>query len=155
MSSLYAIKDIVTILCVLEGCDPQAVNGDAVGILQIRPICVDQANKLSGSEKYTLEDRFDVQKSKEICTLILSWQLDQHSRRVRAMPRPQKLAAAWYYGSVDKVPRKKCGYQSKFLRLHDSHKSNGFKDLELLVEKATKDSTYVLDTEGLTATEHE
>ncbi len=127
-------------LCIVEGCDPNAVVGDQVGILQIRPICIDQANKLVGSEKYTLDDRFDVEKSKEICTLILSWQLDIHGRTVKSMPRYYKLAACWKYGSVANVPRKTCKYQKKIISLHDSHKSNDFKDLELLVEEAQKDS---------------
>ena len=41
---------------------------DAVGYLQIRPIMVKEVNLLVGYEKYTLEDRWDKQKSIEMFT---------------------------------------------------------------------------------------
>lgn len=43
----------------------------AVGCLQIMPILIDEANRLSGYEKYTLNDRFNRVKSKEIFYLIM------------------------------------------------------------------------------------
>lgn len=55
------------IICSVESnFNPQAVNGDAVGIAQIRPICVDDVNKILGEDVYSNEDRLDVNKSREI-----------------------------------------------------------------------------------------
>ena len=63
------------ILVESEG-NPRAVCGRQVGCMQITPICVKECNlilKERGSEKrYTLNDRFDVQKSKEMFLLIQS-----------------------------------------------------------------------------------
>jgi len=44
--------------------------GDCVGILQITPIYVKDANRIIGKEIYTLEDRFNRQKSIEIFNII-------------------------------------------------------------------------------------
>ena len=44
--------------------------GDCVGILQITPVYVKDANRLLGKEVYTLEDRFDRQKSIELFNII-------------------------------------------------------------------------------------
>lgn len=43
----------------------------AAGCLQIMPILIDEANRLSGYEKYTLNDRFSREKSEEIFYLIM------------------------------------------------------------------------------------
>lgn len=56
--------------------NPNAVGGKSAGVLQITPIAVRECNnilKRRGSEKrYTLADRFDVSKSKEMFHLIQS-----------------------------------------------------------------------------------
>jgi hypothetical protein len=48
--------------------DSTAVNvvEDAVGLLQIRPIMVAEANRLAGYDKYSLQDRYNVSKSIEM-----------------------------------------------------------------------------------------
>ena len=55
----------------------QAVNGQYVGVLQISPILVKECNNIlraRGSQKrYTLADRFNSQKSKEMFVLIQSF----------------------------------------------------------------------------------
>lgn len=50
--------------------NPNARNGSCCGILQITPICVKQVNILVGRQAYTLKDRFDVKKSKEMFVII-------------------------------------------------------------------------------------
>lgn len=56
-----------------SGGDSNAKSKDCVGILQIRPILVRDCNeylKMKGSDKrYTLKDRYSVEKSKEMFTL--------------------------------------------------------------------------------------
>lgn len=63
------------ILVESEG-NPNAVSGNSVGAMQITPILVRECNnilKSRGSEKrYTMADRYDVEKSKEMFLLIQS-----------------------------------------------------------------------------------
>ena len=67
------------ILVESEG-NPRAVSGNSAGAMQITPILVQECNdilKARGSKKqYTLDDRFDVEKSKEMFLLIQS----QHNK---------------------------------------------------------------------------
>lgn len=55
--------------------DPRAVNRaeDAVGIVQVRPIMVADANRILGRSKYNLADRLDVQKSWEMFRLVVRY----------------------------------------------------------------------------------
>ena len=46
--------------------NPRAINGDAVGIAQIRPICLEDCNRIIGHEQWVKSDRFDPEKSKEM-----------------------------------------------------------------------------------------
>jgi hypothetical protein len=63
------------ILVESEG-NPNAVSGQSVGAMQITPVAVRECNYIlqkRGSEKrYTLTDRFDVKKSREMFVLIQS-----------------------------------------------------------------------------------
>ena len=64
------------ILVESEG-NPRAVSGNSVGAMQITPICVRECNLIlerRGSRlRYTLNDRYDVEKSKEMFLLIQSY----------------------------------------------------------------------------------
>ena len=74
------IKFLIPFLCLIESNnDPNAIgdNGKAVGILQIHECVVHDVNKyiLANSPQsgtYTLEDRLDPKKSKEICSIYLT-----------------------------------------------------------------------------------
>lgn len=65
---------INAIIQVESGGNPNARGGNSVGILQITPICVKQCNiilKAKGSSKrYTMNDRYSIEKSKEMFILI-------------------------------------------------------------------------------------
>ena len=67
---------INAIIQVESGGNPKARNpiGDCCGVLQITPIVVQQTNKILKNKKskkrYTLKDRYDVQKSKEMFVLM-------------------------------------------------------------------------------------
>ena len=56
--------------------NPRARSGSCVGVMQISPICVKECNdilKRRGSKKrYTMADRYDVQKSREMFVIIQS-----------------------------------------------------------------------------------
>ena len=61
------------ILVESEG-NPRAVSGNSVGAMQITPIFVKECNnvlkKLKSDKRYTLDDRYSVEKSKEMFLLI-------------------------------------------------------------------------------------
>ena len=54
--------------------NPRAVSGNSVGVMQITPILVKECNdilkKLKSNKRYTLDDRYSVEKSKEMFLLI-------------------------------------------------------------------------------------
>ena len=64
------------ILVESEG-NPRAVSGNSVGAMQITPICVKECNLIlerrGSSLRYSLNDRWDVEKSKEMFLLIQSY----------------------------------------------------------------------------------
>jgi len=57
--------------------NPRAVSGNSVGVMQITPILVKECNnilsKLKSKKRYTLDDRYSVEKSKEMFLLIQSY----------------------------------------------------------------------------------
>ena len=61
------------ILVESEG-NPKAVSGNSVGVMQITPILVKECNnileKQKSKKRYTMNDRFSVEKSKEMFLLI-------------------------------------------------------------------------------------
>ena len=63
---------LLALIQVESGGRPNAIgdNGQAVGILQIHPIMVEDCNRISGKH-YTLADRLDPVKSCEIASLYL------------------------------------------------------------------------------------
>ena len=88
------IKIIIPLLIQIEsGGDPNAIGdkGLAVGILQLHPIYVKDVN-LSFSTHYTLEDRFDKQKSIEITTLYLKKYGRAYERATGRKVTPEVLA---------------------------------------------------------------
>ena len=54
--------------------NPNAVSGNSVGVMQITPILVRECNnvlkKMKSNKRYTLDDRYSVEKSKEMFLLI-------------------------------------------------------------------------------------
>ena len=61
------------ILVESEG-NPKAVSGNSVGVMQITPVLVKECNdilkKQKSNKRYTLDDRYSVEKSKEMFLLI-------------------------------------------------------------------------------------
>lgn len=67
---------------------------NAVGILQIRPIMVREANKIVGYEKYTLDDRWNREKSIE-----LFWDVQNYHNPEMIL---EDVCHYWNSGQVDK-----------------------------------------------------
>ena len=67
---------IEAIIMVESKGNPNAVSGKSVGAMQITPVAVRECNYIletrGSSKRYTLADRFDVNKSKEMFLLIQS-----------------------------------------------------------------------------------
>ena len=70
------IRMMNAIIKVESNGNPQAVGGNSVGIFQITPVCVRECNNILKSRKspkrYSLRDRYNVKKSKEMFNIIQS-----------------------------------------------------------------------------------
>lgn len=57
-----------------SGCKSDAIgdSGKAVGILQLRKVYVDDANRILGRTAYSYADRYSVQKSEEMARTVLT-----------------------------------------------------------------------------------
>lgn len=104
-----AVMDAI-ILVESEG-NPRAVSGNSVGAMQITPILVRECNnilKARGSKKqYSLNDRYDVGKSKEMFLLIQS--------KYNTANNVEKAIRSWNGGPNYSV-RATNGYYRKVLR---------------------------------------
>ena len=71
--------------------DPGAVGdgGRAVGVLQMWPCAVAEANRIAGRELWTLDDRWNQQLSRAMCKVTLEW----HYKR--GVTDPVELACRW------------------------------------------------------------
>ena len=77
---------IESIIQIESESDSFAINGDNLGILQIRPIMVYEVNRILGYKKYRLKDRFDPIKSIEMFKIYTNhhtpdWNLELVARR--------------------------------------------------------------------------
>ena len=92
-----------------SGGNPRAVSGNSVGVMQITPICVKECNKilkkLGRDLRYTMNDRYDVKKSKEMFLLIQSYHnktnnVEKAIRSWNGGPRYSVKATNRYYQKV-------------------------------------------------------
>jgi hypothetical protein len=92
--------------------NPRAKGGNSVGILQITPIVVKECNQILREKglkkKYTLHDRYSVEKSKEMFILIQE-KHNPHNNIEHAIrlwnggPRYTKKGTQHYYNKVIKI----------------------------------------------------
>ena len=82
---------VVAALCLVESeYRPDAVGtAGEVGILQMKPAAVAEANRIVGSPRWRDEDRTSIQESMMMCWVTLEW----HYRR--GVTDPVDLAARW------------------------------------------------------------
>lgn len=89
-------------------------NGDCIGILQITPILVKQCNiwlkNQKSSKRYTLKDRYDVEKSKEMFIMIQEHYNPSHN--------VEKAIRLWNGGSNYSV-KKTNGYYKKVMKYYN------------------------------------
>ena len=70
-----AILSLIAALIIVESNGNPTALGDntgAVGILQIHPVMIAEANRLAGFERFALRDRWNPMLSKQICFLVLN-----------------------------------------------------------------------------------
>lgn len=93
---------------------------DAAGILQIRPVMVKEANRIIGSDRYNLSDRFDPTKSREIF-----WIVQEHHNGKSF--NVDKLAHYWNCGTTSKSMLKKTlDYREKVRRAFEEKVTNRY-----------------------------
>jgi len=94
---------IAALMIVESGGNPIAVNvrEDAVGILQIRPIFVEDVNRIIGTDFYTLEDRYNIGDSIGMARVYFRYYGRKYEERTGEEPKPEHLARMFnggYYG---------------------------------------------------------
>jgi hypothetical protein len=74
-----------------SGARPNAIGdgGKAVGILQIHPVMVEEANRIHGAARWTPADRRDPQASLAMARTVLAWHYE------RGVRDPVELACRW------------------------------------------------------------
>lgn len=94
-------------ICQIESeFNPNAVNAKtgASGIAQLMPIYVKEANRLSSCQRFTLQDRFDEVKTREMFEIIQS-----HHNKDKCIHKAIRLhnprGGNWYYNKVMNVYR--------------------------------------------------
>lgn len=94
-------RTLESLVLVESGGDPTARNTatDAVGILQIRPMYVNEVNRIVGKQRYTLADRYSVKKSIEMFQIIQEYYNPQHSVE-RAIQLHNPTATLNYHDKV-------------------------------------------------------
>ena len=95
--------------------NPKAVSGNSCGAMQITPIMVKECNRIlrqrGSSKRYTLRDRFSVDKSKEMFLLIQSHSnpsnnVEQAIRAWNGGPRYSTRRTQKYYDKVMRQVKK-------------------------------------------------
>lgn len=106
------IAAIIAALVLVEsnGRNVTGDGGKAVGVLQTWPVQVREVNRILGTQAYTLEDRRNPEKSKEMAGVFLTYWAPR-----RNCTRPEEVAGLW---------RNPCGkrvnwYRKRFLRYYE------------------------------------
>lgn len=115
MNDLLGI--VILALCSVEsGNNPAAIgdHGRAVGILQVHAECVRDVNRIVGEKWYTLEDRYNPAKSKEMARIYLNYYCskerlgrpataEDYARTWNGGPRYNKKTTNGYWHKVKTV----------------------------------------------------
>ena len=119
MTNLLTILIPILIICE-SGSNSQAVgdNGNAVGILQIWTCVVSDVNRVAGTS-YTNNDRFDVQKSVQMCRIYLTHYC--RPARLGREPTLEDLARCWNGGPNGYRKKSTKKYWRKCRKLLDNH----------------------------------
>jgi hypothetical protein len=93
---------------------------DAVGIVQIRRACLDDANRIARLRGLDLQfrprDRYDVEKSRQIWELYLSYYGEEYERATGAPPTEEVYARIWNGGPVGWRKRRTLSYWRRIIQ---------------------------------------
>lgn len=70
----------------------------AAGHLQIRPCVVSDCNRIVGHQKWTLADRYNPSKAREMFNIYLNYYGEQYSQTTGRKPTSEVLARIWNGG---------------------------------------------------------
>jgi hypothetical protein len=99
----YTIYDVLEIVTMMENepRDPHAKNGDAWGLLQMKPIAVDEVNRLCGTN-FSHKDRLRGLTSEKMCIMFLAHELGRYRKTFGRYPTKRRLACSWNRMSIFK-----------------------------------------------------
>lgn len=95
-------------------------HGQAVGIVQIWPVVVDDVNRIIGQKRYNYRDRSDQIRSREIFLIYLDHYGQDYQKKTGKELNPEVLARIWNGGPFEDDPawwRKTDRYWRKVKRL--------------------------------------
>ena len=100
---------VAALIAIESGGNSAAIgdNGRAVGCLQMWPIAVREANRLAGTNRWTLADRLERGKSVAMAEIILAWHYRRGVRDVAELAarwrNPKGNAPEWYRNRIKKA----------------------------------------------------
>lgn len=96
------IRDVVYVLQFVESDNGHNLEHglDEVGILGIRPIMVDEVNRVLGKDLYKYSCRYNDDKSREMCLIFLSSQVKWYVGKYGRLPTEYMIASSWNTGSI-------------------------------------------------------
>ena len=133
----YSLDDIISNLVIIESNGKAKALGDwttilvkdkegklvpikypkAVGILQIHPIMIKEANRILKRNYFTVADRLSPIKSRQVAKVFLSYQVDRYKKKHGEYPSELRLACSWNSGSIfNKMPR---AYSKKYIKFEE------------------------------------
>lgn len=116
MTNLLA-SVISALISIESGGDINAHNpSGAVGILQLKPVAVEEANRIIGYSRWDNEDRWDEWESIQMCFETLKFHYE------RGVKDPVELGCRWYFPyAPDRVPS---SYRNKLQSQLTKHPKN-------------------------------
>jgi hypothetical protein len=91
-------KVLLLVLIIVESHgDDNAINGNAVGCLQITPVVVEDVNRIAGTN-FTLQDRYDRQKSIQMAEIYLKYYGQVYTKKTGKQPDNEIYARIWNGG---------------------------------------------------------
>lgn len=75
--------------------NPDAVNGEAVGIVQIKPVFVEDVNRILRHTKYTLADRYREDRSREMFDVYMKFYIREALKKTGEHVTYESMARLW------------------------------------------------------------
>jgi len=116
------LKILIPILIQIEsGGDPNAIgdNGDAVGVLQIHKITVDDVNRILGINRFTYLGRGSISESKSMCRFYLKHYAPKFNGDYTELEKLCHLGRMWNGGPKGASKASTMPYRAKIIALYN------------------------------------